>query len=190
MADEILAGAVLFLPVFLGFVLHGVCIRSGLGQVLARPLDRGATLRGRRLFGENKTWRGIACVGLGTALGFLGLASALGTGGGPHPHALPTGYRAFLLGLAVGVAAMLGELPNSALKRQLDIDPGAQALGLRGVVFHVLDQVDVVAGAWLVLGWFVVPRPTLVLGSLLFVYLGHQLVSFLGYVLGMRSTPR
>jgi hypothetical protein len=94
------------------------------------------------------------------------------------------------LGLAVGAAAMLAELPNSMLKRQMRIAPGAQASGGRGLAFHVLDQVDVLVGAWAVLATVV--RPTLgrVSGSVACVYVGHQVVTRLGYWLGMRATAR
>ena len=37
---------------------------------------------------------------------------------------------------------MLAELPNSLLKRRMRIAPGAQTGGIRGVAFHVLDQID------------------------------------------------
>ncbi len=183
-----ITGAVLFLPLFLGFVLHGLCIRFRIGRLLARPLDLGATLRGRRLLGDNKTWRGIVCVALGAAVGFLWLGAVRPfTGSLP---VLPNGLRACLLGLAVGAAAMLAELPNSALKRQLGVAPGAQTGGAQGALFHVLDQVDVVAGAWLVLAMVVEPTLARVMGSLLFVYCGHQLITLVGYALGMRATPR
>jgi hypothetical protein len=177
---ELVEGASLFLPLFLGFVAHGVCIRFGILRPLATPLDRGATWRGRRLLGDNKTFRGIVCVATGTAVGFYLL--------GPPPFR--GNGRAFALGLAVGVAAMLAELPNSALKRQVGVAPGAQVRGVRGVAFHVLDQVDVLVGGWLVLSIVVTPTPGRVLGSLLFVYCGHQLITLVGYALGMRATPR
>ena len=48
--------------------------------------------------------------------------------------------------LAGFAAAMAAELPNSFLKRRVGIPPGAQANGMRGMAFHVLDQVDVGAG--------------------------------------------
>ena len=56
-----------------------------------------------------------------------------------------------LIGFLVGAAAMAAELPNSFLKRRLGISPGAQASGIRGLVFHIADQIDVVFGAWAVL---------------------------------------
>ena len=85
---------------------------------------------------------------------------------------------------------MAAELPNSFLKRRVGIPPGAQASGMRGMAFHVLDQVDVVFGAWAVMAWVVKPTLGRLAGSLGTVYVGHQLISLLGYWLGMRTTAR
>jgi CDP-archaeol synthase len=139
----------------------------------------------RKWFGENKTYRGVICVALGTAVGFVVI----------HPRFLSLwgGHRATelaLLGLLVGTAAMLAELPNSFLKRRMGIAPGAQTGGIRGLAFHVLDQIDVVFGAWVVLAW--VARPTVgrLGGTFGTLYIGHQLVSLVGYRLGMRTSAR
>jgi hypothetical protein len=165
--------AVLFAPLLLGFVCHGLCIKTGFLRRLAHPLDAGARFRGRRLFGDNKTYRGIVVVAIGTGLGCLAL-----------------GRFGFGFGLLVGAAAMCAELPNSFLKRQLDVEPGRQTTGLAGAFFHVLDQVDVTAGAWLVLALRVTPTPALVLASLVFVFVTHQVITVAGYALGMRATWR
>jgi len=47
---------------------------------------------------------------------------------------------------------MLSELPNSMLKRQLGIAPGAAGGGILGMFFYVLDQIDMLIGVWVVLG--------------------------------------
>ena len=163
----------LFAPLLLGFACHGLCIRTGFLRGLARPIDGGARWRGRRIFGDNKTYRGIIAVAVGTGIGYLALGR------------FPFGF-----GLLVGAAAMAAELPNSFLKRQLDIAPGGQANGLAGAAFHVLDQVDVAAGAWLVLALVVRPTLALVLASLVFVFVTHQVITVAGYALGMRATWR
>ena len=162
----------LFSPLLLGFVCHGLCIKTGFLAGLARPIDRGACFRGRRLLGENKTSRGIVVIAAGTALGY----AALGMG--------------FGLGALVGASAMAAELPNSFVKRQLDIAPGRQGRGLTAAAFHVIDQVDVVAGAWLVLAFVVPPTLALVVASLVFVFVSHQAITVLGFALGMRPTWR
>jgi CDP-2,3-bis-(O-geranylgeranyl)-sn-glycerol synthase len=165
--------SLLFTPLLLGFVCHGLCIKTGVLRALARPIDGGASWRGRRIFGDNKTYRGLVVVAVGAGFG----TAAVGR--------LPFG-----LGVLMGAAAMLAELPNSFLKRQLDIPPGRQAGGLAAIVFHVLDQVDVVAGAWLVLAWVVPPTAPLVFASLAFVFVAHQVLTVAGYLLGMRPTWR
>src|SRR5678815_3424842 len=59
----------LFAPVLLGLTAHGICIKFGWLNFLLRPVDGGAEFRGKRVFGANKTWRGIAAMALGTSLG-------------------------------------------------------------------------------------------------------------------------
>jgi hypothetical protein len=177
MTSDFALGAIVVTPLFVGFAAHGLCIRFGLLRSLAVPIHT-------RLFGANKTYRGLVAVALGTAAGFaaIRLPDVL--------TAVGSRFRLALVGLAVGLAAMLAELPNSFIKRRMGVAPGAQASGLRGMAFHVLDQVDVVVGAWLVLGWLMKPTVPRVAGSLATVYIGHQIVSLVGYWLGMRRTPR
>jgi hypothetical protein len=127
----------------------------------------------------------VVCVALGTALGFVAI--------NPGSLELGDGHRVgelALLGLLVGAVAMLAELPNSWLKRRVGIPPGEQARGVCGIVFHVLDQVDVLFGAWAVLAGVAKPTAGRLGGSLLTLYVGHQLLSRIGFWLGMRTTPR
>jgi hypothetical protein len=143
-------------------------MRLGVLQAFATPIKR-------TWFGENKTYRGVFCVALGTVVGFVVIAPPFLLLGREH-----RAIELALLGLIVCAAAMLAELPNSFLKRWMGIAPGAQADGIGGVAFHVLDQIDVVFGAWAILAW--VAKPTMgqlgvTLGT---VYIGHQLVSLIG----------
>jgi hypothetical protein len=180
--------ASLFGPLFAGLVLHGFCIKFGWLRFAAVPIDRGALLRGRPLFGANKTYRGVLAVGLGSAAGYT-LQSAL-------PALQPSAFRALptlavaALGFGFGVAAMLSELPNSLLKRQFGIDPGAPGRGPGSALFYLLDQVDLLVGAWLVAWPWVVPTLPRVLWSIVFVVVVHQVISILGALLGMRASAR
>jgi hypothetical protein len=189
MTSDVWRGALLFAPLFVGLACHGLCIRFRLLRGLTRPIDRGAMWRGARLFGDNKTYRGIVAVALGSGLGFLLFGRSAASLQLP-PMKIPAGIVTFAFGAAFGAAAMLSELPNSALKRQLGVGPGEQASGMRRAAFHVLDQVDVLIGGWLILAAVVTPTMGLVLGSFLFVYVGHQLITLAGYALGMRATSR
>jgi hypothetical protein len=144
--------------------------------------------RNRPLFGANKTYRGVLAVALGSAAGYSlqSLAPELQP---PVLRALPL-FRLVSLGFTLGTAAMLSELLNSFLKRQLDIAPGAAGGGPGRLFFYVFDQVDFLLGAWLVAWPWVAPTLPRVFWSLLFVLVVHQVISVCGAFLGMRVSAR
>ena len=90
----------------------------------------------------------------------------------------------------MGLACGLSELPNSFVKRQLDIAPGATASGWINAVFYIFDQVDFLVGMWIVLAFFVEISLIRIFYSFVFLFVAHQVISFLGYILGMRKTAR
>jgi CDP-2,3-bis-(O-geranylgeranyl)-sn-glycerol synthase len=85
---------------------------------------------------------------------------------------------------------MLAELPNSALKRQLGIKPGQAGRGWASAIFYVLDQVDMLVGVWIVLGIAIGVTVSRILWSVAFLFIAHQLLTLVGYRLGMRATAR
>jgi hypothetical protein len=182
----------LFLPLLVGLALHGFSIKYDILAFLCRPIDRGRKFRGRRIFGENKTYRGVVVVSLGTAIGF-GLQSLLF-----HRIASIRSvelfdypfFKSVALGLAMGVAARLSELPNSFIKRQFEIAPGTAAKGWKSVIFYIYDQIDFLLGAWLVLAIMVPVTIGRVLLSSVLLLVAHQIMSSVGYALGMRRTAR
>jgi hypothetical protein len=138
-------------------------LRSRASRQFAIPLDGGKTLRGKRIFGANKTWKGFVVMVPAVGGAFWILASGqewLRPSALAHLWPLSSGGY-FLLGCWTGFGFMLGELPNSFMKRQLDISPGmppASAVGR--VVCFVVDQSDSVLGALLALALVVkVPWP-------------------------------
>jgi hypothetical protein len=189
---EFLTLAYLFLPLLVGLALHGFCIKYDFLAFLCRPIDRGLKFQGKRIFGDNKTYRGVVVVSLGTAIGFA-LQSLLF-----HRIASVSSvelfeysfFKSVALGLAVGVAAMLSELPNSFIKRRFEIAPGTAAKGWKAVIFYVYDQIDFLLGAWLVLAVVVPVTIGRVLLSSGLLLVAHQLMSSVGYALGMRRTAR
>lgn len=112
----------------------------------AWPLDGGRRLRGRRIFGDNKTFRGFLVMLPITGLAFVALALAADAAllARLWPLSLPQ-YGA--LGLFAAIGCMAGELPNSFVKRQLDIAPGEAARGNLRRVFLLIDRLDSPAGA-------------------------------------------
>ena len=130
------------------FVLAGCAQVTWFASLWSRrfaiPLDGGRTFRGRRIFGDNKTLRGLIVMVPATAVAFVVVAQIAGHG---RPELVglwplsPLGYA--LLGAWAGLGFMLGELPNSFVKRQLDIAPGDRTRrGAAAIWQFVFDRID------------------------------------------------
>jgi hypothetical protein len=132
----------LFLPVLGAPALHAPVLRFDLLRGFKRPLDGGRAWRGRRLIGDNKTWRGALVMTTGPLLATIALHRFEW-----YRRRLPVDANPVLLGAILGVSTVAGELPNSFLKRRLGIAPGAQ----RNAALTVFDQADFVLTAWLLL---------------------------------------
>ena len=143
-AFEFVRFAWLAAPVVVAALVHLLVLRRHWLEVLRVPLDGGATFRGRRLFGDNKTIRG-AVIMIGVSMAAMVLQGI---------YRLPSleyfdygSVNLALAGALLGAGFVLGELPNSFLKRQLGVAPGAHG----GVWHAVLDQLDSIVGALLLL---------------------------------------
>jgi hypothetical protein len=182
--------AYLFLPLTGGALLVGICTRFNWMPGLAWPVDRGLTIRGHRLFGDNKTFRDVLAGTLGTALAMVLQGMVLHLFGPARALEYVDYSRLPLLrlGLLLGLTRMLSELPNSYAKRQLDIPPGHLAKGRWAAVFYVLDHLDYLHGSWIVLAGLVNVTVSRVLVSTLVVFAAHHVASALGYWLGMRRS--
>ncbi|MBK5297959.1 MAG: CDP-archaeol synthase [Vicinamibacteria bacterium] len=174
----------------LSFVLAGACqavwLASPRSWRFSWPLDGHRTLGGRRLLGANKTARGFLVMVPATSVAFMAVGEWLTFGGRGVWAYGPVGYG--VLGLVAGLGFMAGELPNSLLKRQLDIAPGTSARGaIAGPVFFVLDRVDSLVGMLVALG-AVVPVPSLTVVYVLVVGpLLHGLFSVITFRLGGKA---
>jgi CDP-archaeol synthase len=152
---------VLYCFIILSFILAGIAqtvwLRSRQSRRFAQPLDRGRTWRGRRIFGDNKTWKGLVVMIPAVGLAFLTMRCLFGLRESWLEQLWPHGLFIYLwLGCAAGLGYALGELPNSFIKRQLDIPPGQIArTGTGKWLNFFIDQTDSVIGALVALIPFV-----------------------------------
>jgi hypothetical protein len=133
------------------------------------------------VLGANKTLRGALLMSAG-CVGAAGLLSRFAW----YRSRLPVELRdrPVVLGLAVAAGTVGGELPNSFLKRQLGVAPGASG----GLVSSVLDQGDLVLGIALALRpWYRMPARELAV-SFALVSAVHAGVNVAGYAIGARQT--
>jgi CDP-2,3-bis-(O-geranylgeranyl)-sn-glycerol synthase len=178
--------AFVFLPLLGSFLAHAPVIRFDLLAFLKQPVDGGATFRGRRILGDNKTWRGLLVMSAGVVAAAVLLARWPWYWAKLPPEIRSAGSLSF--GVLLGAGAVLAELPGSFLKRQLDIAPGAQRRSLAGRLISVWDQGDFVVGAWIALLpiWTMTWRQAA--ASFVVVSAIHLAISGVGYALGIRKT--
>lgn len=157
-------------------VLHAPVLKYDLLTSLKRPIDGG-----RGWFGANKTWRGALVMWTGTLIG-TGIAwPAL-------PDSL-TDESWLVVGALIGAGTVLGELPNSYLKRRLEIPPGQRRTTPAGLALIVYDQADFVPGiALALLPIWTMPLDTLAIGFVA-VAAVHFVVNVIGHAIGAREQP-
>ena len=169
-----------FLPVLGAPLAHAPVLRADLAPGLKRPISK-------RLFGENKTWRGALVMSAGTVLAALALDRLPG-----YRRRLPEPMAAanpVVVGGLLGIATWVGELPNSFIKRRLGIPPGQRHRSPAGIVISIIDQADWVPIAALILRpiWRMTARETVEVFVL--VVAVHLPINLAGYAIGARRTP-
>ena len=184
----LLQALILFAPLLVSAALSGMVMRLDLFPALKAPVDAGRTVRGRPLFGANKTWRGFA-VAVAGSVAAVAIERAI-----PFPRWMCVvdygSINPAAFGAALGLGAMLGELPNSFVKRQLGIAPGKTASGARRFAFYLWDQLDLLTGAWPLLSIWVHPSLRLVAASVVLALVLHPLVAVIGFVVRARTSAR
>jgi CDP-2,3-bis-(O-geranylgeranyl)-sn-glycerol synthase len=146
---------------FVAAIAQTIWLRSRCSRRLAVPIDFGRTLRGKRIFGDNKTPRGFVVMVPATALAFALFHHLLGAIDSSWVAGIwpLTDAEYLALGALAGLGFMLGELPNSFVKRQLGIPPGHAARGgFARTLSFVFDRLDSILGALLAQS-LVVPTP-------------------------------
>jgi hypothetical protein len=174
-----------FVPALGGALAHAPVLSLDLAPGLKRPLDAGATFRGRRLLGDNKTLRGALVMAGGTFAAALALHRLPA-----YRERLPPELRAagpLRHGTILAATVVLGELPNSLLKRQLDVQPGERAAAGLGALLALHDQADFVLASWPLFApvWRMTARELAEAFAL--VAAAHAVVNVVGYALGARG---
>ena len=184
---------VTLVPTILAGVMVMLWCKLPILKAIAKPIDFGKNFAdGKRLFGDNKTWKGM----LGYILfntffavlwGFVcqgGVLKDLNFFYQYHENTIPFNL---LIGVLLGLGYSIFELPNSFLKRRLDITPGKSISGFWKVFFVFLDQADSVFGVALVV-WFFYPLGILL--YLLYVLVGaatHLILNMMLYFMHLRK---
>jgi CDP-2,3-bis-(O-geranylgeranyl)-sn-glycerol synthase len=158
--------------IFPAYCANGTPVLAGGGT----RIDFGRNfVDGKRIFGNNKTFRGFF---FGWAVGFgVGIAEGFVFGFDNYP---------VLFSLLIPLGGLLGDLTGAFIKRRLDIAPGG--------LLPVVDQIDFVVGAVLfaiplvLLGLLDLSWP-IALTALIITPPIHLFTNFLAYKLKLKKNP-
>jgi CDP-2,3-bis-(O-geranylgeranyl)-sn-glycerol synthase len=137
------------------------------------PMDFGKSYHGIRIFGENKSWRGLVAGTIaGTVVGAL-LYNAFFA---------DTNLVTYLLRcIAISAGALLGDAIESFFKRQRGVQPGR--------AWFPFDQIDYIIGGLICMIPFGLPSPLVILYIFVLYFGGHIITAYIGYRLGFKERP-
>lgn len=151
------------------------------------PLDFGLTWRGVRIFGPNKTWRGLFFGVLAAVLtGFLQqrfhIQSALFISDSLKlDSTLSLPEISLKLAFLIGFGAMAGDAVKSFFKRRMGIESGRPA--------PLLDQLDYIFGAFF-MAWLVVPVNLEYFALVIIVTVPiHLMANLIAWLLKLKNVP-
>jgi CDP-2,3-bis-(O-geranylgeranyl)-sn-glycerol synthase len=137
------------------------------------PMDFGHSFRGIRIFGANKTWRGLVSATIaGTLVGALF-----------HDKFFPDiEWSTYLLQCAaISAGALIGDAAKSFFKRQRGVPPGS--------TWFPFDQIDFIIGALIFMLPFGWPPLSGILAIFLVYFGGHVVITFVSYHMGFKEKP-
>ncbi len=140
---------------------------------LEKPLDFGFKLKGKRIFGPHKTFRGIiVAILFGTVIFYFQQMININS---------IIIYRDYsvLLGFFLATGAMFGDTFKSFIKRRLDIAPGKR--------FFVADQIDAVVGALIFSSFIIDYNLFQIVFMILITFILKLLNNYVAYRLHIRN---
>lgn len=147
-------------PVILAGIFNMIFCKLKVLKFMQVPMDGGRVLSdGNRVLGDNKTWKGfLGYLIFGTVFtviwGFAIRNTSLNSLDFFYMNNENTLTFNLIVGVLLGFAYALFELPNSFIKRRLGITPGKPATGLKKAIFVFVDQADSIFGCALVVWLF------------------------------------
>lgn len=163
------------------YAANGLTPLIGLSKNL-HTIDGGRMLGKSRLLGEGKTWEGLAFgVAVAAAIALVEMLAWPYLPWELSDIPLMIVPMSPLLGLALGMGAMLGDAAGSFVKRRLNVQ--------RGSPVPLLDQLDFLLGAFLLAVLVVPVKPEWVLLMVVITPVLHLTANLIGFRLGVKKTP-
>ena len=193
MIKTIISMYITLAPVIFTGILNMVFCSTSFCKVINKPLDGGKNfIDGKRIFGDNKTVKGLVgylFFGMLTNVlwGVIGnIVPFIGENNFIYVHNDNSLLYNMLIGFLFGLAYALFELPNSFLKRRMNIIPGKTATGFKKYCFILLDQCDSIIGCVLVVVCVYSMSILMFLGYVCLGIITHLVLNVMLYMVKLR----
>lgn len=193
MFENIICMYVTLMPPIIAGILNMIWCKLPILTKLKTPIDFGKNfVDGKRVFGDNKTYKGfvgyiLLNVIMALLWGILCEFSNLGKFNLLYVNNENTNMFNLIIGILLGLGYSLFELPNSFLKRRLDVEPGKTVSGVKKIFFIFLDQADSVLGCTLVVAMFYKMSLTFYIMYVLLGSATHFILNMLLYFMKLRK---
>ncbi len=173
MSNDYIAAILFFLPAGISNMSPVLANKVPYLNKWMTPLDFGKTYKGQRIFGANKSWRGLIT---GTIMGGITAVIVSKLNANTVITVAP-----FWAGCLLGFGALAGDAVESFFKRQSGVKPGDS--------WFPFDQTDYIIGGLLAILPFQ-PLPYWIVVTVFIAYFGlHLTVAYIGYKLGLKDKP-
>ncbi len=147
--------------------------------LLKHPVDFKLTFRERRILGDNKTFRGLV-FGIIASIIIIYIQYAIQLKYNFGNFLIDyTQVNLLLLGFLMGFGALLGDMIESFVKRQLDIKPGD--------IFLFFDQTDWMIGCLALTSIYIRFEFKIWITAILLFSLLHIIIKHLSYYIGIEN---
>lgn len=190
---ELISMYVTLMSTVISGILNMIWCKLNILKFLKKPIDFNKNfIDGKRVFGDNKTWKGLFGYILFNMLITVVWGNVCAFSGVEKYNYLYVNYPNIfkynlMFGLLLGLGYSLFELPNSFFKRRLDIVSGKTAKGIKKIFFLILDQADSVIGCVLVVSIFYKMSFSFYMIYVLVGTVTHILLNMLLYCLKLRK---
>jgi CDP-2,3-bis-(O-geranylgeranyl)-sn-glycerol synthase len=140
------------------------------------PMDFNLTFRGKRIFGDHKTIRGLLS-GIFTSIIFTYFLVYVCGGLIPKLGLLDFSQSPLIYGFLSGTGALLGDAVKSFFKRQLNIEPGKS--------WFFFDQADWIIGLLITFMWYTELSWGFVINTLIIGISLHLVFRLFGFLFGI-----
>lgn len=180
MIEEILAILWLFLPAGFANMAAAMARHLKFTQFLAIPVDGGLTFQGERLLGKNKTVRGFLVGTLfGAAMAYVQMFFYENLGMDSVAEINYDDFNIVLFGALIGFGALVGDAVESFFKRRVGIQPGQP--------WFPFDQTDYIFGSIAFSLLYTTFEPHQYLWLFLTYFVGHLVVKYVGFMIGVED---